>query len=487
MHPLLRRQLRRAGVDDTAAPDAWRILLERVSQCFAEADQERYRLERSITICSEEMSELNENLASERDLFRTIFESAAVGIVRTSIDGVILGCNDAYAAMLGYPVAELVGKRGLDFVHVDERDQALAMLNSADHDVPAPSYERRLVHRDGSPVFATIHRSVVRDAEGRPLFVIAVVRDTTREKHLEVELRQAQKLESVGRLAAGIAHEINTPVQFVSDNIQFVGGALNDLLELLRGYRSLRETASAAFPEHASRLEGAERATDLGFLAEEAPAAVERALEGLQRVAGIVLGMKTFVQADRPHKSATDLNQAIETTLVITRNEYKYVADVETDFGPLPPVVCNAREVNQVFLHIVMNAAHAIRDVVADTASRGCIRIRTWHEAGSAFVSVSDTGGGIPDGIRDRIFEPFFTTKDVGRGTGQGLAIARAVVVERHHGELTFETEIGRGTTFVIRLPVVPPARVAPPNAPVSEQRRRDIVEIDDTPAGCQA
>jgi len=167
-----------------------------------------------------------------------------------------------------------------------------------------------------------------------------------------------------------------------------------------------------------------------------------------------VRSMKEFAHPDQKEMIAVDLNQAINSTLVIARNEYKYLADVETDLGELPLVICHGGDVNQVILNIVVNAAHAIGDVLHGTDGRGRIKVQTRRDGASVEIRISDTGGGIPEAIRSRIFEPFFTTKEVGRGTGQGLAIARAVILERHGGDLTFETEAGRGTTFIIRLPI---------------------------------
>jgi two-component system, NtrC family, sensor kinase len=180
---------------------------------------------------------------------------------------------------------------------------------------------------------------------------------------------------------------------------------------------------------------------------------VERSLDGLKRVATIVKSMKEFAHPDTAEMITVDLNHAIQSTLVIARNEYKYVADVETSFGALPPVVCYAGEINQAVLNIVVNAAHAIEDVVKGTQKRGSISVKTSIEGELVVVAIGDTGGGIPVAIRDRIFDPFFTTKEVGKGTGQGLAIARSVVVEKHGGELSLVSEVGKGTTFYIRLP----------------------------------
>jgi signal transduction histidine kinase len=189
-------------------------------------------------------------------------------------------------------------------------------------------------------------------------------------------------------------------------------------------------------------------------MSENMPTAVERALEGLERVASIVRSMKEFSHPNQGAMSSSDLNAGIRSTLTVARHEYKYVADVETRLEDLPPVVCNIGEFNQTFLNILVNAAHAIEAAVAGTGRRGLITISTRRDGDSVLISIQDTGGGIPEAIQDSIFDPFFTTKEVGKGTGQGLAIARTVIVDKHHGSLTFESVPGVGTTFMIRLPL---------------------------------
>jgi two-component system, NtrC family, sensor kinase len=184
------------------------------------------------------------------------------------------------------------------------------------------------------------------------------------------------------------------------------------------------------------------------------PKALDRSIEGLGRVATIVRSMKEFAHPDQKNKTPVNLNQAISSTLIMASNEYKYVADVETDLGDIPLVSCHGGEVNQAVLNIIVNAAHAVDDVVKGSSARGRIKIRTRREGDCVVISISDTGGGIPLHVRDRIFDPFFTTKEVGKGTGQGLAIARQVVREKHGGDLTFESVLGAGTTFHIRLPI---------------------------------
>jgi signal transduction histidine kinase len=278
----------------------------------------------------------------------------------------------------------------------------------------------------------------------------------TNLRKAQSELMQAQKLESVGRLASGIAHEINTPIQFVNDSITFTRDSFGDLAGLVGKYRQLRAAAAAGHvdPRALTELDEAETAADLDYLMENIPKALERSVEGLGRVATLVRSMKEFAHPEQKQKAPADLNRAIASTLTIARNEYKYVADIETDYGELPPVPCHIGELNQVFLNLIVNAAHAIESAIHGTDRRGLIRVETRREDDLVRVSISDSGTGIPEEIRNRIFDPFFTTKDVGRGTGQGLAIARSVVVDKHAGTLTFDSELGRGTTFHVRLGV---------------------------------
>jgi signal transduction histidine kinase len=272
---------------------------------------------------------------------------------------------------------------------------------------------------------------------------------------VEIELRHAQKLEAVGRLAAGIAHEINTPVQFVSDSVQFVTAATADLLALVERYQGAIRAVRAGAPGAAEvqAVEAAEQAADLDYIITEIPSALALARGGLDRVREITRSMKTFAHHDQDMRDA-DLNQAILSTLTIANHEYKYVAQVDTELGDIPLVHCHAGEINQVVLNLLVNAAHAIADHRGDGDPLGRIGVRTTVDGDDVVIAVSDTGGGVPEHIQHRIFDPFFTTKDVNRGTGQGLAIARAVIAEKHGGTLTFTTERGVGSTFTIRLPI---------------------------------
>jgi signal transduction histidine kinase len=270
-------------------------------------------------------------------------------------------------------------------------------------------------------------------------------------------LRQAQKLESVGQLAAGIAHEINTPIQYIGDNIHFIEESFAALSGLLQEYQKLAAAVrtNTVTPAVLSAVESSIQKTDLDYLSKEIPLAVEQSLQGVSHVSHIVNAMKEFSHPGSREKVALDLNHAIEMTVTVARGEWKYVAEMVTDFAPgLPPVPCLPGEFNQVILNLIINAAHAIGEVVKPVnGSKGTIRISTRLDGAWVEIRISDTGTGIPEEIRDRIFDPFFTTKEVGKGTGQGLTIARSVIVDKHGGALTFESEVGRGTTFIIRLP----------------------------------
>ncbi|MBC8089982.1 MAG: sensor histidine kinase [Phycisphaerae bacterium] len=271
-------------------------------------------------------------------------------------------------------------------------------------------------------------------------------------ERMEIELNHALKLEAVGQLASGIAHEINTPIQYIGDSVAYVHDTLGDVRTLLDWYQRVLQKALAdgTLPTSSELLAAEERA-DITYAMEQIPLATERALDGVHRVATLVQAMKEFAHPDASEMALADINAALRSTMLVAGNEIRRVAELVIELDALPEVSCHIGEINQVFLNLLVNAAHAVGDA---GSQRGCITVRSRVIPDGVEISVADTGRGIPAGIRSRIFEPFFTTKDVGRGTGQGLAIALSIVRDKHAGSIHFQTEEGVGTIFVVRLPL---------------------------------
>ncbi len=309
--------------------------------------------------------------------------------------------------------------------------------------------------RDPRVLGLTVHPMAA--GSSSPLALILMGADITERKQLEEQLAQAQKMEAIGHMAAGIAHEISTPAQFVGDNTQFLREAFGDLQQVLTVYAQLAEAVRCNGGQSAilKALEAAIDDADLVYLGEEVPNAIDHIMNGIERISKIVRSMKLFAHPGGEEKTPVDLNEAIESTIVITRNEWKYLAELTTAFDPeLPPVPCLRGEFNQVILNLITNAAHAIADAAkAGHAAKGRIHIATHAHSEWAEIRIADTGAGIPEGIRHKVFDLFFTTKEEGHGSGQGLALAHAVIVEQLGGQLTFESREGCGTTFILRLP----------------------------------
>jgi signal transduction histidine kinase len=307
---------------------------------------------------------------------------------------------------------------------------------------------------------------LVKDLEGGFVNVLPLVvgrtiqqRRTLLEKQrMERELAQAQKLKAIGQLAAGIAHEINTPTQYIGDNTRFLQHAFTDISTLLDAYDHLLQAVENGTVTDAliDEVEAKQRGADLGYLTAEIPQALQQSLEGVQHVAGIVGAIKEFSHPGSAQKQAIDLNHAVEGAITLCCNEWKGVADLVTDFAAdLPLVSCLPSDIHRAVVNLVVNAAHAVAEAARHEPDRNCqIIVRTRRDGPWAEIRVEDSGGGIPDNIRDHVFEPFFTTKDVGQGSGQGLALARAAVVEKHGGTIHFESQSGHGATFIIRLPI---------------------------------
>jgi signal transduction histidine kinase len=299
------------------------------------------------------------------------------------------------------------------------------------------------------------------EADGSAVYLQDITDDQAARagvQRLEEELARAGKLATLGTLAAGIAHEINTPIQFIGDNLHFCADAFAGRSRALSAFLAFRaEADSPALAEARERLQAELDQVDLDFLNAEVPRSIAQSQEGVVRVASIVRAMKDFSHPDGNERAPADLNQAIRSTLIVARNEYKYVAEAVAELDPeLPPVPCFHGAIQQVLLNLVVNAAHAVADAIGDSGGRGRIAITTRRDGAFAEIRIADTGTGIPEAIRPRMFEPFFTTKPAGKGTGQGLSLSRHIIEQRHQGTIRFETATGKGTVFIIRLPLEP-------------------------------
>jgi PAS domain S-box-containing protein len=397
----------------------------------------------------------------------------------------IVYVNRAVCERHGYSASELLGQSPLTLICVEESQTALERINEAVRHGKTVSDELIARGKDNSTFAIGMTMTPFADSDNKISHYVCVAADITarlaqereqrelqkqlmnemqERERMAIELRLAQKLESVGRLAAGIAHEINTPIQYVGDSVSFLQSAAADLRSLRIGYQHAiqrllaREPPQNVLPE----VEKMAAAADLEFLDAEIPKAFERTLEGVERVAAIVRAMKEFAHPDSAQHESADLNHAIETTLTVARNEYKYCAQVATRLSELPLVSCNVGELNQVFLNLIVNAAHAVAESGKDVAS-GLITVITATAGDEVSISIADNGCGIAPENLERIFDPFFTTKPVGRGTGQGLAIARSIVVEKHGGRIAVQSAVGDGTTFTLYLPLRKSAAEARP------------------------
>ncbi len=381
------------------------------------------------------------------------------GVVITDRQGCIEYVNPAFERMTGYPATEVLGQTMRILKSGRQPPEVYARLWQTI--TAGQVWSGQLINRrkDGSQYSEHCSITPIRDPSGRIVRYLGVKQDVSRAVELERQLHQAQKLEAVGQLAAGIAHEINTPIQYVGDNTNFLQDSFGALLKVTGQYTGLLAQARGHqdLSPLVADIEDTVKALDLEFVTQEIPKAIEQSLEGIERVTQIVRAMKEFSHPDNGEKTQTDLNRAIESTVTVTRNRWKYVADLQLDLDPgLPPVPLYVGEFNQVVLNLITNATDAITDKLGPKpGGKGSIRIATRLDGDWVEVRVADSGTGIPPEVAHRVFDPFFTTKEVGRGTGQGLSIAHVVIVEKHHGRIDFETQVGQGTTFILRLPLI--------------------------------
>lgn len=387
-------------------------------------------------------AEVRENQAFLQEVLEGI--QAAVIVIEQSTKK-ILDCNSIMESLLGYDRETLIAEDGPmkkdNILFSDLREKSLNL-------------EFVAKRQNGSvvPVLRNVLPVVFKGTQAYAVIFF----DISERKSLEQQVNMAQKLQAIGQLAAGIAHEINTPIQYIGGNIAFLSDSFNQLLEIHQQYSELMERAKKG-EELIGYIDEISRKLvdlDLDYLLEEIPHAVNQSLSGVDQVASIVLAMKQFAHPEQENLTAVDINKALEQTAAVSKNEWKYVADLKMELDPLNPVLTGfPGPLNQVFLNIIVNAAHAIAEQVGQSGKKGQIVIRTAANPDTVTISIADTGCGIPGDKIQKIFDPFFTTKEVGKGTGQGLSIAYTIIKEKHKGSIAVESEVGMGSTFTIVLP----------------------------------
>lgn len=406
------------------------------------------------------ISEISQRTKMQRRQNRlvTAIESAIEPIIITSTAGKIIYINPAFTTLTGYSRQEAIGRnpRLLKSGHQDDlfyRDMWQTITAGR-------GWAGRFINKkkDGTIFHDETTIAPVKDKEGKVLNFVAVKRDITKEIELEAQLRQAQRMETIGTLAAGMAHEINSPIQYILSNTNFFREALTDLLKMQATYENLAKAVATTvtFSEEVEIITRTAAEIDLDYLKQEMSKALEEALDGIHRISTIVAAMKDFSQLDNTVKQPEDLNALITTTVTVSRNTWHKQADMELLLDPtLPPVPLLAGKIKQTLLDMILNSAFALAQKYGDLPSeKGEISITTRRIENLAELRLADTGAGIPAHIIDKIFDPFFTTKPVGQGRGQGLSVAHGIIVDTHGGSIRVTSKVGEGTEFIICLPL---------------------------------
>lgn len=394
-----------------------------------------------------------ESVLRERD----IVEHLPDGLITIDQQGLITRANPMAYSMFEYTEGKLPGLSIEQIIPSISNKRLLEDSQSTHTEIlnKINSYEGIKSSGKYFPIEASF--STIKLSEYQPNIFNCTIRDITSRVQLEQQLRHAHKLESIGQLASGIAHEINTPTQYVSDNTSFLNSGFQGCLDVIAATQTLiQEDASRITNEQLNDIKELIENNDIAFYQDELPLAIEQSLEGLGRITKIIGAMKSFSHSNSGKLSDIDIAEAIESTATVSRGEWKYIAELSTDFEHnLPRIPCYRDELNQVVLNCIINASHAIKDKYGEHAGqKGHIAIKVRKIGSKVVISITDDGSGMSDEVKRRIFDPFFTTKGVGKGTGQGLSMAYNVMVEMHKGHIQVDSVDGEGTTFELHLPL---------------------------------
>lgn len=437
------------------------LTIDQMAARLARETKARQTAENILEEKSRELHALNEQLLetahrceSNSIELNAILDYTVAGILVVQTDGTIAKANNAAINMFTAGADKtLVGKSISAFLpetDIDQEDGSEAEVHHAETLAFNQCGQRFVVEYDVTPI-----------QQGRQKCSVWLIRNISRRKEaenkqrrLEENLNEARKFEALGTLASGVAHEINTPIQYVSDNVRFLKDSLADLLSLTELYRSfvghVAETGKTS--DLITRIECREEEVDLDFLLGDVTDAAEQSLQGLSQVATIVKAIKEFAHPGSEERSQVDLNELVENTLAVSKNRWKHVADLDVDLqDDLPSVEAYPGQISQALLNLVTNAADALETT---RSGRGRIGITTRMHVTGVELRVTDNGCGMDEATRKRIFDPFFTTKDVGKGTGQGLAIVYKIITDHHKGRITCNSQEGCGSEFILQIPI---------------------------------
>ncbi len=419
-------------------------------------DQDQFLLVQELESAREALVQLR----YQHEMMLRWVEGAVLTVDR---EGKITSANCVALRALGWELDELLGRECHSTIQHTLEDGGeyplefspmfAALEDGSSHHVDGDIFWRK----DGTNFSVDYIVCSTRNEKNEIVGAVLTFRNLTEMRLEEVKRIHGMKLEAIGQLSAGIAHEINTPMQFIGTNLSFLQEGSEDMHRLLDRYRQFREEAASveSFRESCRELAELEEQIDVEYLKEEMPKAFSQTQSGVERVTEMIQGLKGFAHADHAdQKREIDINTVIRNALVVSRNEYKDIAGIETDLASLPDIKVHPGDIGQVILNLVINAAHAVADRrLEEEGLSGCIRISSRLEGDEVIIAVEDNGKGIADAYKNRVFDPFFTTKEVGKGSGQGLTISRNIIHDKHGGRLHFETTPGQGTTFFVRLP----------------------------------
>ncbi len=432
--------------------DLYKAIAEREKASRKEAERLLEEIGRMLYDKNQTLESTARELQTANNLLSEVMAVAPDGILLCSVDLTVRVGNTACQRHFGCDIAEIVGRQLSDFFPDAER--------IADHRAGEFAFDRFTAQRADGAAFPVELRGYAGRINDQVSYLLTFHDITTRlaeeerRNDLEAQISEARRLEAIGALSAGIAHEINTPIQFIGDNLDYLGEALGQAYGSYKRYEALRAAVKDddRYTDLVAEVDAFNSSIGLADLTNEVMAALTESRDGIRQVRDIVLLMKEFAHPGAIEKEATNLNDIARNVATLCRNQQKGVAEIEFDLAEdLPLVQCRRGQVQQVVLNLVVNALGAVRDADAE---QGRILIKTAWSGGRARLSVSDTGPGVPEELRQKIFDPFFTTKPVGKGTGQGLALAKDCIVKGHGGCLCLTDVDGFATTFLIDLPI---------------------------------